>query len=68
MKIEILRRTSITGRPVLAGDVVEASDADARFLIGSGKARLAAVGPMPVAIESPAPETKRSRTRKPIPV
>jgi glycyl-tRNA synthetase (class II) len=66
MKIEILRRTSITGRPVLAGDVVEASDADARFLIGSGKARQAEEI-MPVVVE-PSAGARRPRTRKPLTV
>jgi hypothetical protein len=68
MQIEILRRTSIAGRPVLAGEVVDASDADARFLIGSGKAQAAAVGPLPVAVEPETTGARRPRTRKPLTV
>lgn len=40
MRIEILRQTSIAGRAVRPGDVVEASESDGRYLIASGKARL----------------------------
>jgi hypothetical protein len=41
MLLVILRETSIQGRPAKVGDLVEASDRDARFLLGTGKAELA---------------------------
>jgi 50S ribosomal subunit-associated GTPase HflX len=61
MRLKILRRTSIAGRPVLPGAVVDASDADARFLIGSGKAQEMADAPEPT-------EARKPRTRKPLTV
>lgn len=41
MRITILRQTSINGQPARVGDVIDASDADARILLGMGKAKLA---------------------------
>ena len=40
MRLEILRQTSIAGRPARVGDVVEVSDRDARLLLNSGKAKI----------------------------
>lgn len=65
MKIEILHRTTIAGRPVAAGDVVDVEDRDARYLIGARKAQEAA-GAMPVAIEPAATGARRPRPRKPL--
>ena len=39
MKIEILKRTVCDGEKVAPGDVVNASEKDAKFLINAGKAR-----------------------------
>jgi hypothetical protein len=63
MKIEILKETSIYGVPARAGDVVDASDADAHYLIQRGKAVLAVA---PVVIEPPsveAPAKRKPRTK-----
>lgn len=68
MRLKILRRTSIAGRPVLPGDVVDATDADARFLIGSGKAQLMAEELLPVAVEPEPTEARKPRPRKPLTV
>jgi hypothetical protein len=58
MRIEILRRTSFAGQPLLAGEVVNVPDRDARYLVGIRKAQLAQDPlPEPVAL--------RPRTRKP---
>ena len=38
MLIEITRATSISGQPVKVGQVVDASDRDARTLLAMGKA------------------------------
>lgn len=40
MRIRILRQTSISGRPARVGDVIDASDSDARILLGMKKAEL----------------------------
>lgn len=59
MRIEILRRTSFAGQPLLAGEVHDIPDRDARYLVACGKAEEAQdPPPMPVVIEQP-------RTRKP---
>jgi hypothetical protein len=59
MRIEILRRTSFAGQPLLAGDVVDIPDRDARYLMACKKATEAQDPPSePVAISRP-------RTRKP---
>jgi len=58
MRLEILRQTSIAGRPARAGDVVEVSDRDARVLLGSAKAI-----PAPV-VQDPEPIQRKPRTRR----
>jgi hypothetical protein len=75
MLLEILAQTSIAGRPVRPGDVVDAADRDARYLVLRGKAReaQAPAADAPVAqeleqstpAEVPAPEARKPRTRKP---
>jgi hypothetical protein len=61
MLIQILRRTTISGRPVLPGEVHEASDRDARFLIGARKAQqLEEV--QEVAMTPPPAPTRRKRS------
>lgn len=59
MRIEILRETSISGRPVRVGEVVEVSDSDGRLLIGMKKAQ-----PAPEVLFCPPrkPSTKRRKT------
>ena len=49
MLIEITRATSISGQPVKVGQVVDASDRDARTLLAMGKAIAA---PEPVQARS----------------
>jgi hypothetical protein len=61
MLIQILRRTTISGRPVLPGEVHEASDRDARFLIGARKAQQLEE-PQEVAAAPPPTPTRRKRT------
>lgn len=71
MLIELLRQTSIRGRAVKPGDVVEAADPDARYLLATGKAQAVeqlerptpADEPNPAAV--PAPEVRKPRPRKP---
>lgn len=66
MKIEILKQTSIYGVPARVGDVVEVSESDARFLIGSRKAVLVTEAPAPVTVEPPiveAPAKRKPRTK-----
>jgi hypothetical protein len=67
MLIEILRRTCIAGRPVLAGELIDAKDHDARYLLAIGKAREAAQPLTPVVITAD-DEARKPRTRKPRPV
>jgi len=55
MRIEILRPTTCGKRSVVVGEIVEASETDARFLIGIGKAR--------VVVEPP-PEAEEPRRRR----
>lgn len=57
MLIEILRQTSIQGIPVRVGELIDASDADSRFLLAIGKAKKAE--PQPVQ-----PEARKPRPRK----
>lgn len=66
MRIELLRQTSIAGRFVRVGDVVEAADPDARYLLATGSAKPAQES-NPVVI-TPEPEARKPRTRKPQPV
>ena len=63
MRITILRQTSINGQPARVGDVIDASDADARILLGMGKAKLAPDLPLPAQITPAAPQL--STTSKP---
>lgn len=63
MRIRILRQTSISGRPARAGDVIDATPADARLLLAMGRAEMAP-DPDPVVIT---PEAPRPRLRKPTP-
>ena len=60
MLIEILRQTSIQGIPARVGELVDASDADSRFLLAIGKAKKAETQPAE-------PEARKPRTRKPQP-
>lgn len=65
MRIEILRPVMISGEPVGAGSILEASITDANLLIGMNKARLA---PEPQAEPEPEPVCempKRSRKSAP---
>lgn len=65
MRIEILRQTSIHGRPARVGDVIDASDADAQVLLNMGKARAVQDPPLSVQITAgPPPSTRKPRTRK----
>jgi hypothetical protein len=68
VRIEILKRTTVTGSVVLPGDCVEVADRDGRYLIGLGKARLAPEPICPVILQQPdLPErqvTRKPRTRK----
>ena len=57
MLIEILRQTSIQGIPVRVGELVDASDADSRFLLAIGKANKAETYPAD-------PEARKPRPRK----
>ena len=67
MKIRILRQTSIHGQPARVGDVIDASEADARYLVGIGKAEeVKDAGLCPVVLDGPAPvEAPKPRSRKP---
>lgn len=65
MLIEILRQTSIQGIPVRVGELIDASDADSRFLLAIGKAKKAE--PQPVQIVCPMPEARKPRPRKSTP-
>jgi len=66
MRLEILRQTSIAGRPARVGDVVELDGRDARLLIGSGKAKLApvAVPEVQPLAEDPEPIKRKPRPRR----
>lgn len=61
MRIQILRDTVVGGQAVKAGSVVEASEADARYLLAVKKAEPVAEAP---AVE-PAPEPVEAPKRKP---
>jgi hypothetical protein len=58
MKIRILRDTVVGGQSVKAGDVVEASAADIRYLVAVKKAERATE-------PEPAPEPQEAPKRKP---
>ena len=64
MRLEILRQTSIAGRPARVGDVVEVSDRDARLLLNSGKAEHAPLPPAPVVVQDQEPAQRKPRTRR----
>lgn len=57
MLIEILRQTSIKGIPARVGELIDASDADGRYLLARGKAKEAETQPVE-------PEARKPRTRK----
>lgn len=59
MLIEILKQTSIAGRPARVGQVIEVIDSDASTLLAMRKARPAHQDLIPVAPEA------RPRPRKP---
>ena len=61
MKVEILRRTSFAGLPLLPGEVHDIPDRDARYLVACGKAE-AAQGLSPQAV------ARKPRIRKPSPL
>lgn len=61
MKIEILKTTMAGGQLVRAGETVDALEADARLLIGMGKAIVATVA----ADNAPEPEPAAAPKRKP---
>ena len=65
MRLEILRQTSIAGRPARVGDVVEVSTRDAWLLLGSGKAKQAPEPPITVVVQDPEPVQRKPRTRRP---
>jgi hypothetical protein len=64
MKIEILKTTMAGGQLVRAGDTVEATLADARLLIGMGKAVEAPEPAAPVVIPEPVEALKRKPRTK----
>lgn len=61
MKIQILKQTSIAGVPARVGDVVEVTEADARFLLGVGKAIEAPAVEPPPSVEAPAKRKPRAK-------
>ena len=63
MLIEILRQTMLAGQVAKVGDVLEASPADAKFLIGIAKATLATAPIIEVA-ESIKPSIPKRRPSK----
>jgi hypothetical protein len=64
MLIEVLRQTMLSGRVVKVGEVVDASPADAKLLIGIGKA-VKAVAQATAAVEEIAePIRKPTTTRR----
>lgn len=63
MRIEILRSVMVSGKPVSAGSILEATPADANLLVGMNKAQLA---PEPEPAPAPEPEAPK-RGRKPTP-
>lgn len=63
MRLLILRQTSIAGRPLRVGDVVEVDDRDARLLLNSGKAEPAPAAPVLVT-QDPEPVQRKPRPRR----
>ena len=67
MRLEILRQTSIAGRPARVGDVVDVDGRDAWLLLGSGKAKQAPEPATPVVepvAQDPEPTQRKPRTRR----
>lgn len=64
MKIQILKDTMAGGQLVRAGDTITANPADARLLIGLGKAVEVADAPAPVAPLEPVEAPKRKPRTK----
>lgn len=62
MLIEILRQTVLAGQIAKVGDVLEASPADAKFLIGIAKA-IQATEPIIEVAESIKPSIPKRRTK-----
>lgn len=58
MKIRILRDTVVGGKAVKAGQVVEASEADSRYLLAAKKAEVVADAPAPQLEPVEAPKRK----------
>ena len=71
MLIEILSQTSIAGSVVRPGDVVDCSEQDARYLVTTRKARLAAsqsLAPLEFGMEldeEPTVEERKPTVRRP---
>ncbi len=58
-KVEMLKDAQIGGAPHFAGEVVDATDEDARYMLRAGKVRLVDAGDEPVADEpEPTDETE----------
>jgi hypothetical protein len=65
MLIEVLRQTVLAGQVVRTGEVIDASPADARLLIGIGKAiKVANVAATIVQALQPEPVSKPQSTRR----
>lgn len=64
MKIKILRDTVAGGQPVKAGQEVEASDADARYLLTVDKAVLVSAAAKPEPASEPVEAPKRKPRTK----
>ncbi len=62
MLIEILRQTMLAGQVAKVGDVLEASPADAKFLIGIAKA-IPATAPISEVAELIKPPTPKRRPK-----
>jgi hypothetical protein len=63
MLIEVLRQTMLSGRVVKVGEVVDASPADAKLLIGIGKA-VEAVTQVTEAVKEIAEPTRKPTTTR----
>jgi hypothetical protein len=65
MRIKITRNTVADGHPVFVGDVVDAEDRTARYLIALGKAtpQVVEVAPKKAAAAAPAEEKKATKKR-----
>jgi hypothetical protein len=67
MRIEILRSVMVSGEPVSAGSILEATPADANLLIGMNKAQLAPEPAPEPAVEPALTSEAPKRPRKPTP-